>query len=265
MRIPESFDDFYYQQGYNYADFDPSGKFKLGGGCQASSLLMAIRLVTTNQEWSMDDVSKAAVESGLVFNDPKYANRISYVAIPVVAAKLLPNFEVNLSLASNQEDISVSDNSSFYSQESNSTYLNMPNISNLKTTFGMSSKVQTENIRDALIAGGIAVPLVHPNTLFNSDNPETQGFLHAMVLYGYDENTDKVRVLDPSPGFSRMRGFSKQKAEGRLRIVANKIHPFERVNMIASKHHPMGRVDYEVPLSLLEQSLRYVSTTIVPK
>lgn len=264
MRTPENIDGFYFQQGYNYAESTPDGSVKLGGGCQASSLLIALRLFEGNKYLTMDNISMAADRLGLAFHDKEYATRISYASIPLIAAFALPRSDVRFNHTMTTEEISKFPPTTFYGNEANRLYVNMPRISNLTSLFGISTSEQVADIRKSLRSGGIAIPLVHPNTLYSSDDPETASFLHVVVVSEYNDATDCVRVIDPSPGFSHMPAFKRLRGEGRLKIRANTIRDIQSVNQVARKFHPLKSIDYFIPVKKLEESLRSVSTIIEP-
>jgi hypothetical protein len=138
----------------------------------------------------------------------------------------------------------------------------MPRISNLTTKFGVTLSDRLNSIRQTLKTGGLAIPLVHTNTLYDSKNPVTDKMLHAVVLADFNENDGTVRVIDPSPGFSHMPVFEKLRDEQKLKIRANSIRRLSSINAIAEKFHPLGSIDYVLPMSRIKDSLRSVSTTI---
>lgn len=262
MRLPESLDSYYYQQGYNYIDTVPNSETKLGGGCQASSLLIGLRLMSGNPNLTMGDVSAKAIEEGLIFYDLGCADRISYASIPVISSSMLVGHNVRLSIETPLEKITEESTNEF-GREANRIYLNIPKRENLSAVYGVDKSHQVENMLEVLSNDGIAIPLVHPNTLHESTNPDTQGFLHAIVLTGYNKNNQTVSVIDPNPGFSSVPNFAIRKNEGRLKIPSNRIHSIEMANRVANKYHPQGSVVYDVSVNLLENALRGVSTTIL--
>lgn len=264
MEIQRPLDRCFYQQGYNYVDSVPSGEVKMGGGCQASSLLMSIRLATENPDWSMDAIEAKAKELDLIFYDRGYADRISYVSIPIIAASLLPNFKVSTQVEIAKENIKE-ESTNIFGREFNKRYLNMPSLGNLTTEYGVKKYDQVKNMIDVLKSGGLVIPLVHPNTLFETDNPNTKDFLHAIVLTGFNDERQTISVIDPNPGFSSIPDFARRKNEGKLKIPSDRIHSIENANRVASKHHPKKSVIYEITPLLLEQSLRSVHTTIISK
>lgn len=264
MEIQKRLDNCYYQQGYNYVDSVPSGEVKMGGGCQASSLLMSIRLATENPDWSMDAIQAKAEELGLVFYDRGYADRISYVSIPIIAASLLPGFKVHTQVEIAKENI-TEESTSIFGREFNKRYLNMPPFENLTTEYGIEKCDQVKNMISVLKNGGLAIPLVHPNTLFETNNPDTKNLLHAIVLIGFNIERQTISVIDPNPGFSNVPEFARRRNEGKLKIPSDRIHSIEKANKVAGKYHPKKSVVYEITPLLLEQSLINVHTTILVK
>jgi hypothetical protein len=183
------------------------------------------------------------------------------VSIPIISAELLPDCKVNLQIEARQENIKP-EGTNVFGRECNQYYAQMPTLPNLNTNYGINPGTQTERIIEVLKNGGIAVPLVHPNTLYEDDNPSTKDFLHAVVLTGFNEETQTISVMDPGPGFSRIPEFTRRKIEGKVRIPSNRIRTIENADKIASKYHPKKSVLYEVTPQILAQSLRFVSTTI---
>lgn len=264
MHLPESLEGYYYQQGYNYKDWAPDNSVKLGGGCQASSLLIAMRLMENNSELSMDNVQIAANRLGLAFQDRDYATRISYASIPIIAAFNLPRHRVKFFNSKTLQEIESYGNSTFYGNEANRLYLNMPRITNLESNFGVSLADQIGNMRHVLQSGGVVIPLVHGNTLYDSNDHATEKMLHAIVVGSYNEEADTVRIIDPSPGFSHVPSFESRRDEGTFKIRANSVRRFTSIEAIAKKFHPLGSIDYELPISKVHNALRSVSTTIEP-
>ena len=261
MYSKEFLGQVFYQQGYNYRELVPTGETKLGGGCQASSLLMGIRLMSGNTNLSMDLVAERAKELELVFFDRGFADRLSYVAIPLVAASLLPEHLVTTMHAKAQENIG-DESANVFGRETNKRYGNMHTTSNLVPIFSVNPYYQVRKMVSVVEKGGIAIPLVHPNTLFQNDNPDTQGFLHAVVLTNFDSATQTFSVIDANPGFSSIPNFSRRKEEGKIKIPSDRIHTLEMADRVASRFHPKKSVIYEVSASQLEKALRTVSTTI---
>lgn len=264
MHLPESLEGYYYQQGYNYRDWTPDHSVKLGGGCQASALLIAMRLMEDNIALTMDNVEIAANRLGLAFLDKEYATRISYASIPIIAAFNLPRHSVKFYNKKSLQDIEGFGNTTFFGNEANRVYLNMPRISNLESNFGVTLPDQIENMKRVLQSGGVAIPLVHGNTLYDSKDHATAKMFHAIVLGSYNAASDTVRIVDPSPGFSHIPSFEKLRDEGKLRIRANSVRRLSSIKAIAKKFHPLGSIDYELPMSKVTNSLRVVSTTIEP-
>lgn len=264
MSLPESIGEYYYQQGFNYADSTPDHSMKLGGGCQASALLISCRLLEKNPNLTMDNVSFWADRLGFAFLDKTYATRISYATIPVAAAMILTDHQIQLQHTETLEHISSLKTTKFFQLESIRAYSNMPRASNLACLFGISAEQQIQEIKSGLSLGGLAIPLVHLNTLYGSDNPTTDDLLHVVVAINYDKHSEKIRIIDPNPGFSHLPRFSQRRSAGTLKIMTNVIRSFETIKSIAKKFHPLGAVDYWVPLSVFEKSLRTCSTIITP-
>ena len=212
----------------------------------------------------MDNISFWANRLGFAFLDKTYATRISYVTIPVMAAIVLPHYQIQLQHADTLEQISSLKNTNFFYEESTRIYLNMPRISNLTCQFDISTEQQTQKIKTGLRLGGLAIPLVHLNTLYGSNNPTNVDLLHTVVAINYDDKSEKIRIIDPNPGFSYLPRFSEKRSAGTLKIRANAIRSFEKIESIAKEIHPLGAVDYWVPLSVFEKSLRTCSTIITP-
>jgi hypothetical protein len=264
MKLPSNLDPYYYQQGFNYADSVPDDNTKFGGGCQASSLLIGVRLMSGNPHLTMSNIFDEANKMGLVHYDLGFADRISYGAIALIASSLLKDCKVTIFLETPLEEI-TEESTNVFGRESNKIFLNIPNMSsrkNLSIEYGVNKKTQVEQISKVLGGDGIAIPLIHPNTLHQSTNPDTDCFKHAIVLTGFNRKNQTISVIDPNPGFTGIPNFASRKDKGTLKIPSNRVHSIEMANRIASKYHPRGSVIYEIDIELLEKSLRGVSTTI---
>lgn len=257
MLLPNSKDlaSFYWQQGYNYKQFAPDGKTKIGGGCQAASLLMAIRIANDNPIISMNDIQYFVEKNGLSFHDPEYSNRIAYISIPVVSALMIPKASVKLLHTNTIETMQhqETDKCTYYEKENIKTYPHMPRTENLSTVFGVQIKDQITEIKIVLSKGGICIPLVSPNVLFARDNPATRESLHAIVLGDYDSNTDTVRILDPDPGFAQKSSFLTRN-EDKLQIKSNYMS-FDMVQKHAKQWHPFESIDARLPIKRINDSM----------
>lgn len=264
MKSPEDISKYYFHQGFNYAEYTPDGITRFGGGCQASSLLIATRLLLKNPSYSMENLKINSEALGLAFHDINYSTRISYASIPLLAAMILPDHNVSFSCKLTTDEINKQEQNTFYGNEAHFLYQNMPKINNLSSNFNISIDKQIVQIKNAIKNGGVAIPLFHTNTLLSSDNPVTEKLFHAVVLVELSDDEDSVRIIDPSPGFSNAPAFERLRDENKLKIRANSIKSFSSIQSIANKFHPLKSVDYVLPFSIIERAIRSVSTTIEP-
>lgn len=257
--------DAYRHQGYRYNRevMTPDGSGLLGGGCMSSSARHLIATALGYPQFSMTDFAERANLFGLSFTDLGFAERIAYATIPVVVASMLGNFTVEISTTTESLELDRT-STSYYGRENYNTYSHLPSLPNLHACFDDVQPNQVKKIVSTLLRDGMALPLIKPNTLFNSQNHNTEQFLHAVVLTGYDSLRNMVDVVDPNPGFSEMPNFHIQKKVEKLAIAAGKITSFQNVQHVAAKWHPKGSVIYQVKLEELEKAMRGVITTVIP-
>ncbi len=251
----------YFQQGYNYSEYSPDGKTPLGGGCQASSLLIALRIVNNNPSISMSAIEQEAKQLGLSFFDPIYSTRISYVAVPIIAASLLKQSKVNLFLSSTRKELDETKPETFFHIEAIKFYTNPPKLKNLKILMGVNDSSQLNEIKICLEQEGLVIPLVNTNIIQGSEDLETENFMHAVIIDRFEKDKG-FHIIDPSPGFTHLPEFKEERAQGTFKVQANTMNAQE-AKEFAKEYHPRKDIEYSVDERTLLSSLRGAITTII--
>ena len=228
----------------------------------ASSVLMTARIANDNPNLSMDNIKRFADLMGVSFFDREYANRISPPGIPLITSLAVPQAAIDFMYCDSLEYIShIMHEGNFFAKEQNRFYLNMPKVSNLNCNFNISIGEQFNKCLETLRCGGIVIPILHPNTLYGSNNEHTDGFFHAVVVVGLSKNQEKIRIIDPSIGLPHLNNFSLLRERG-IRMAPYSIGDRTKLIEFAKKHHPMKNVDYWVPVKRFKKSLRGCTTYI---
>lgn len=267
----------FHAQGYNDLVRAPDHKTILWGGCQASVLLFLLRSFTKNNSLSMLDIASMAEMCGVGFFDIKYATKISYAAIPLIAKFALPNHKVAFYHTATLDEIDAQKPTNYFGEEAKRVYLSMAGDPN--THYGASEEEQIEAIKRTMRSSGAAIPLLHTNTLYQSSNSKRNlliklaggisqslkktDSLHAVALTGTDIH-DNITVVDPEPGYLNTPWLALLDSISLLRVKTGKLS-YVHAQAYAKNHHPYKSVVYPVTPDLLGSALRWCTVTINPR
>jgi hypothetical protein len=215
--------------------------------------------MTSNPALSIEDIESATSDLDILFLDKKYANKIPTFAIPFVLANILPNLQVKFYLHSDLNGTIKDNKGNFYGDQNITTLTTQPIPENLEIYFSTTKETQFKLTATALKQGGLVIPLTHTNTLYSQTSPSSDKLLHHIVLAGWGDTTNTIKIIDPSPGFSNIADYGNKK-DG-LKIRAGCLN-YQKAQLVAGKLHPYGSVLFNLPISTYEKAHRSITTII---